>query len=69
MKFNARQYWLVTGLAMGIVTSGATAQVAPPPTEPAKEEPKYEAPERTAPAAAQPQQRPATTATRAQPSS
>lgn len=44
MKLNARQCLLIAGLSMGIAASSTLAQVAPPPTQPAKEEPKYEPP-------------------------
>ena len=58
MNLNTRRCWLIAGLAVGMMGSSALAQVAPPPTEPAKEEPKYEAPAKVA-APAQPAAQPA----------
>jgi len=65
MKLNARQCWLMAGLAMGVMGSSVVAQVAPPPTQPAKEETKYEAPEKKA-APAQPETKPAAQPTQPQ---
>ncbi len=61
MKFDVRHCLLVAGLSVGVMGSSAMAQVAPPPTKPAKEEVKYEAPEKKAAPepAAQPAEQPA----------
>lgn len=57
MKLNARQYWLVAGLAMGVISTSTLGQVAPPPTEPAKEKVQAGEPVKAV-APAQPQARP-----------
>ena len=49
MNLNARRCLQLTGLAIGIMSTSALAQVAPPPTKPAKEEPKYEPQPKAAP--------------------
>tara|TARA_R110000868_G_scaffold119469_2_gene316808 strand:- start:93918 stop:95165 length:1248 start_codon:yes stop_codon:yes gene_type:complete len=64
MKMNARRCWLMAGLAIGVLGNTTLAQVAPPPTQPAKEEPKYDPPaKKVAPAqpAAKPAAQPAKT--------
>ena len=49
MNLNARRCLQLTGLAIGIMSTSTLAQVAPPPTKPAKEEPKYEPHPKAAP--------------------